>query len=110
MRSFAEAEQRACKERPQASREAEDGRARQCVKPPVAQYESGARKLGRDKSIAESQLIAEFQRSLLLNQQCVRARVDRELPDTLGANDAAGPLIALEHENRALSLSQFVRG
>src|SRR5687767_6565461 len=102
-----QAEQRAREERLQARWKPEDRGGRQRMKLAVAQHEGRARKLGRNKAIAETKLVAERHGSRLLYQQRIRSRIDEKLADPLGHDDAAGPLLALENDDRTLTLAEL---
>ena len=76
----------------------------------VAQHECRARKLGRDEPIAKPELVAQRNGGGLLHEQRVGSRIDDELADALGHDDAARPLLAFEDDDRAFAFLQLEGG
>ena len=70
-------------------RQAEPRVGREGVQPAVGQDERGARRLGRDDLVGQSELAAQRERGRLLHQHRVRAALDQHAVDVLGADDAA---------------------
>src|SRR5207244_12770825 len=85
-------------ERPDLRGDAHHRRCRKRVKPAATLDVRDARRLGRDQSIAETELLAERDPFMLLDDERVGTAVDREPVDLFAENDAAGTRAVLEKD------------
>ena len=84
-----QAEERALEEGLQPRRESEDRRTRKRMQLAIAENERSTRKFGREEPIAEPELVAQRHGGRLLHEQRVGSRIDDELADPFGPDDAA---------------------
>jgi hypothetical protein len=91
-------------------RDAEHRRRGQRVQAPASLDVGDTRRLRGNQLIAQPDFLAQLDRFRFLNQQRIRASVDRESVHRFAEDDAAGAWRAFQYHERHLSPGELVTG